>query len=243
MKPIIGITSNYKNSGILKDSSLVNQDWQILSNEYINPIINAGGVPIIIPVLENESVLKEILNNIDGLFITGGSDINPLLYNKRADFNLKEISEKRDKSEIFCTNYIIHNLHKPFLGICRGMQILNVAFGGSLYTDLSDNNFNNHSLLMYERTEPSHFVNIKKESILYEIFNKKEIKVNSRHHQGIERLGANLISTAISDDNLCEAVESTLNSFVLGLQWHPESMSIKYYDQQKIFDRFILECK
>lgn len=246
MKPIIGITASFSNNDRVQHEQglgMIGQHWHMLADDCVNSVINAGGIPYIIPVVDDLDVLKGILDNLDGLFVSGGNDINPLLYGKRADMKLGEVSFRRDYSEAFAVKYMVEERKKPYFGVCRGFQILNVALGGSLYMDLPTSKFENHSLGMYEREEPSHTVKLEKDSILYDIFKEEEIYVNSLHHQGVENIGRNLKATAKSEDDLCEAVESTGDNFVLAVQWHPEMMAIKYDIQQEVITRFVEECK
>ena len=248
MRPIIGITSNYSYDDInpyKEGLGMPGQEWHTIADDYIKAIIKAGGIPYIIPIVEDIEVLKMMLDKVDGLLATGGNDINPMEYSNRPDFKLGSIIPKRDKQDIFMAKYVVKELKKSYLGVCRGLQILNVAFGGTLHADLPSAGFKNHSLNMYPREEPSHEVEIIEDSILYNIIGNKGLKVNSLHHQGIDKIGDNLKIVAKSSDNLCEALElnNNYNQFVLGVQWHPEMMAIKSMEQQDIINKFIQYCK
>lgn len=244
MKPLIGITCNYSlddKPGVSSHMGVPGQKWQMLADNYIEAITNAGGIPVIIPISKNLENLYSLVEKLDGFLISGGNDIEPNLY---GEFICKEVgilSPKRDKQEIKLTKYIIKNTNKPLLGICRGLQILNVSCGGSLYQDLEKNKLNNHFIASSPMNHPIHRVTIEKDSILYNIFQKKELKVNSYHHQAIKNLGENLKCVAVSEDGIIESIEVKGKKFMIATQWHPEMM----YDskeQQDIFKRFVKEA-
>lgn len=244
MKPLIGITCNYSlddKPGVSAHIGVAGQKWQMLADNYIDSVFNAGGIPVIIPISENLENLSSLVEKLDGILISGGNDIEPNLYGEFISKEVGVLCPKRDKQEIELVNYIIENTNKPLLGICRGLQILNVACGGNLYQDLEKNKLNNHFIASSPMNHPIHRVTLEKDSILYDIFEKKELKVNSYHHQAIKELGKNLKCTAVSEDGIIESIEVEGKQFMIATQWHPEMM----YDskeQQNIFKRFIKEA-
>lgn len=243
MKPIIGITSSLtmKKEPFLSvdEEQKVNQ----LSDTCIKAVENAGGIPIIIPLLADIENVKILLEGLNGVLLSGGGDISPNEYNQQPSDTLKSVNPFRDRQEIEIVNHIINYNNKPLLGICRGMQIINVALGGDLYQDLESEGFRRHLLNKNPRNYKTHNVNLHEKSFLSEIFNKNKIGVNSFHHQAVKNLGRYLKAIAFSEDNVIEAVEYIDEyRFILGVQWHPEEM-FDEEGQQNIFRKFIDFCK
>lgn len=248
MKPIIGITGNF----IDRDRFFVDagigtkgQEWSVLPNDYIKAVVRAGGVPLIIPVETDREILIEIGELIDGLILSGGEDVDPMIYGSIPDDKTGRISPDRDDYELFLTDYIYKKTKKPILAVCRGLQILNVYLGGKLILDIPRAGYNTHSISVNERYNPVHKVRIEEDSLLYNIINKSELGVNSHHHQGISQLGRDLRIIAKAEDGLIEAVEhkDIEDRFIMGLQWHPEMLCLSDEGQYKIFDYFINEAR
>lgn len=244
MKPIIGITSNHSDDDqIFIEMGIggFGQEYSIIANDYSDAIIKAGGIPVIIPISEDEEYLKELADNLDGLIISGGNDVDPLLYNKIADEHTGLVSPKRDNQELFLLDYFYKNTNKPILGMCRGMQLINVYFNGTLILDIPSSGYRSHSINIMDRTYPVHSVKLKKDSLLSKIMKAEETLVNSLHHQGIDKLGESLVDVAISEDGIIEAfeIENISDRFLLGIQWHAENTSIKFQNHQNIFDYFV----
>lgn len=237
-KPIIGITSAYE-----KEEGLRNYHRSIVSIDYSKAIIASGGIPIILPVTNNEDIIKSHIELLDGLILSGGADVNPLLYGE--DFQEKNgiISPERDIYELLLLKYFTKT-NKPILGVCRGMQILNVFFKGSLYQDLSycNNTKLKHTQELYPELEV-HKVLLKENSYLSKVFGPS-IMTNSFHHQSIKDLGKGFEITGETSDGIIEAIESKENCFYMGVQWHPEMMIARgNKNMKKVFDLFIEKAK
>lgn len=248
MRPIIGVTSNYSDDDmrfVAQGLGARGQEWSVIANDYSDAIIEAGGIPVVIPITEDEEYLEKIADLIDGLLLTGGADINPLLAGQRPDEKTGRIAPQRDSQEMILLDYFYNKTKKPILGICRGMQFLNVFFNGSLILDLPRDGYLPHTLINNERYFPSHSVEINEDSILREIFESDSIMVNSFHHQAVGNLGEKLKASGKSEDGVIEAMEyHDLNErFILAVQWHPEMMSIADEDHQRIFEYFVNEAK
>lgn len=234
MKPIIGITSY-----LGKASS-----YYSLSSNYTDSVSAAGGIPVAIPVINNEEDYDYYINILDGIVFTGGIDISPLCYKENPISSINIIAAARDdyELELFRRAY---DRKLPILGICRGNQLINVALGGALYQDI--NKQLPDSLGHYPdglaEDELYHSVNIKKESKLLDIFGKDKILVNSFHHQAIKKLGSRLLVTAVSDDGIIEGIEGTDRDFLIGVQWHPECMSQRYPIFLKLFEKLVSAAK
>jgi putative glutamine amidotransferase len=191
------------------------------------------------------SNIKSIIQIIDGIIFTGGTDINPLNYEEMPYAGLGLVDPIRDNFEIDLAKSILSDTDIPVLGICRGMQILNVATGGSLYQDLLSQKvteFNHLLTEVFPRDELSHIVNVTNPSKLYDIFQVDKIAVNSFHHQGIKAVGETFEATMISEDNIIEAIEMKGNRFVVGVQWHPEMLLERYPQYLKLFTSFLEYC-
>lgn len=243
-KPIIGITSNH----VVDDKTFLGlgigaleQDWSVIANDYVEAVIRAGGIPIIIPITTNDEYCKNITSVIDGLLVSGGGDIDPMVYGKRNMPEVGFISPERDFQELYLLDYFYKNTKKPILGICRGLQLINVYFKGTLILDIPKASYPSHSISRNKRYNPSHSVNIVDNSVLKEIVKEDKLYVNSFHHQGIDELASDLIAVASSDDGMIEAVEhkNIKERFLLATQWHPEMMASKHEKQQSIIDYFV----
>lgn len=245
MKPIIGITSNYVDDDVYflnKGLGALGQDYCAVAVDYLNAIIYAGGVPIVIEPSYDEQYLRDILNIVDGVLVTGGNDVESLRYGVNSSSKIGRVFRIRDESDLFITNYAIDN-DMPYLGICRGLQILNTAMNGTLITDIEPGEYIDHSAVNSEKYIKAHSVNIKRDSILFDAYKKEKVFVNSFHHQGINKLGENLRAIASSDDGLCEAVQMDDKRFVLATQWHPEMLFEDDEIHGEIFKKFIEACK
>ena len=213
MKPIIGINCDYEDGKCF------------LKKEYIDAIALAGGIPVILPI-------SDFGFKIDGLLLSGGNDISPEQYDESPHEKTKPVpKQKEDFDFLLVRNALDINL--PILGICYGLQLINVSFGGSLIQDISSQckTFINH------RTD-THTVRIGKNSRLYKILNQETMEVNSSHHQAIKSLGNKLRVSAVADDGIIEAIESTDNTYVVGVQWHPERI-IRKDSQIELFRTLI----
>ena len=232
-KPVIGITvfKERKTRGV----------YNSVSYEYADCVIAAGGIPLFIPLSEPENA-KDYMDVVDGLIFSGGEDIAPRYFDEEPVIRLGGVDSVRDEFEFALFKAATEN-HKPILGICRGVQIINVALGGSLYQDIDSQikNVKGHHPDVTAKDELYHSVNIKPETILSSLFNREKIYVNSFHHQALKELGRNLKVSAISEDGIIEAVEyNDLNEqFIFGVQWHPEGLGRRYPEFIKIFKTLI----
>jgi putative glutamine amidotransferase len=238
--PLIGITAD--SSGLEQAGPKTNQQPMFsLASRYCDAIQTAGGLPIIIPHAPSRTQIRDLLQRIDGLLISGGDfDIDPSHYGEEPLANLGNIKAQRSFTEI---ESIVLGLRGdlPMLGICGGAQAINVALGGSLYQDIATqlpnarehqrNHCNGHAVELLEGT------------LLREIFNRQRIKVNTTHHQAIRDPGKGLVINATAPDGLIEGIESTKHSFVVGVQWHPEVLAQKSPEHRKIFSSFVTICK
>ena len=216
--PIIGITLDEENSNYYSKFP-----WYAARKNYSESVVQSGGTPIFLP--NNKNRIKNFLEIIDGLIITGGDfDINPEIYGEKVSNENVKVKEDRTAFEFLITEKAIKK-DLPILGICGGQQLLNVVFGGSLIQHIPDyiNSKINHEQIN-PRNEASHHVKIKKNTKLYEITKVEKMFVNSAHHQSVKRLGKDLIINSIAEDGIIEGIENPSLNFCIGVQWHPEFM-------------------
>lgn len=211
---------------------------------YIYSVEKAGGTPVLIPVAESLETMKGLLDQLDGLILAGGTDIHPLLYKENPKFGLGDVNPQRDEWELKVLDYIMENRSIPILGICRGFQLINIYFGGSLYQHLEKEKPEGqlHWLKNYPLEYPSQEISIKRESMLYNIYQKERVKVNSLHNQGVKKLGKSLTATAHGKDELIEAFEHVSRPWLIGVQYHPELMTKANQEQLKLFEAFTQGC-
>lgn len=205
-RPLIGITTDYVDI----DASL--------RDRYYQQVVNAGGVPVLIPPVENTDVILNTLENIDGLILTGGGDLNPLWSGVEPEKNLHHVNSTRDLPELLMTR-LAFNRQIPILGICRGIQTLAMALGGKVIQDISCSIKHSQEA---DRTEPTHSVLLESDSELHEVYQADKVFVNSFHHQAVKCPGNGFKVTATSSDGIIEGIESTDYKSVMGVQWHPE---------------------
>lgn len=232
-KPIIGLTCNESDRDYLPK--------QFINEAYVNSVIRAGGCPMILPITQDIETIHSQVSILDGLIMTGGIDVNPNMYNENPLPLQGNSSLERDHYEINLLKYADEK-QIPIFGICRGIQIINVYFKGSLYQDLSYSKMNviKHSQ-QEKRENPSHKIHIEKNSFLYESL-ENEAYVNSFHHQAIKDLAPHFKVVAKASDGIIEAIQHESRP-IYAVQFHPEAMSHKYEDMQKIFNLFTKECE
>lgn len=229
-RPIIGVMPIY-------DYKLKNA-WML--NEYFDALIEVGAIPVMLPISNDAETIKQTVDELDGFLFTGGDDVDPTLYGKECTFSEQTYLPKDEMEKKYIEEIVARD--KPFFGICRGLQILNAALGGTLYQDLHKE-ASNHTLCIHhqdtERSSTIHEVNIDVNSQLYTILKEKRYQVNSLHHQAAQKTGKDLIATAISEDGIIEALEMPGKRFVVGVQWHPELRYKVDTTSKKLFEAFV----
>lgn len=198
-----------------------------LKAAYADAVLRAGGLPFIVPYTDDRSLIDQYLDRVSALVITGGAfDIPPEAYGEQAKSGLGELKPGRTHFELAMLKGALQR-RLPVLGVCGGMQLLNVAYGGTLIQDIpSEVPAARPHEQKHDRTQPHHPVEVKDQSVLAEcVGGKGQLMVNSTHHQAVKAVGPGLVATALSPDGVIEAVEGTAKDhFVLGVQWHPELM-------------------
>lgn len=210
-QPIIGITTNYSDGGAA------------LSEKYYSQVVKAGGTPYLIPPVDDQDVIINTLEHLDGLILTGGGDFNPLWCGEEPSTKLHSINAKRDLPELLITR-LAFNRQIPMLGICRGIQTLAIALDGEVEQDIYENGAKIKHSQDAERSEPTHSVKLATGSILHALYRSDSIAVNTFHHQAVRKAGPRFRVTAVAPDNVIEAMESSEFKPIMGVQWHPECL-------------------
>lgn len=234
MKPIIGITTSME----------TDETTYTVNRHNVKAIIRAGGIPVMLPYLLVEEDVAQIADQLDGLYATGGYDIDPTLFGEEPHPKLGTIIPARDAFEIALMKQLL-KMDKPVLGVCRGCQILNIAVGGDMYQDMYAQV--DRDLLQHKQQAPtghaSHYVDVVNDSLLYELTGTDKLKVNSRHHQANRNVPGSFQISGTASDGVIEAIESRTHKFALGLQWHPENMMMADdAASRNIFQGFISAC-
>ena len=238
-KPFIGITCDYMISE--KEKSL-GQERDFVSKDFIDAVIDSGGVPVLIPIINSEEDMLKIIDTLDGIILSGGFDVNPIYYGEEPTKYVGFTYTPRDLCELFIVKAAIEK-DMPILGISRGQQVITVAFGGQLYQDISENEaaYINH-VQRAGITDIGHYINITPGTKLNKIFDTDRMLVNSFHHQAVKTVPKNFIISAYSADGIIEAIEH-VSKPIMAVQWHPEIMIKKHPIMLKIFEEFINNCK
>ncbi len=212
---------------------------------YAKAIEYADGVPILLPIVEKKlDLISKYLKIVDGILLTGGVDVDPLLFNEEPHPELGRIDPYRDFFELHLARKALEK-DIPILGICRGCQLLNVAAGGSLIQDIYAN-YQNDCLIKHQqkapRWHPTHTIEIKKGSKLEKIFGCAELSVNSFHHQAVKEAGVGFVASAHAKDGVIEAIEGIEYRYAVGVQWHPELMWEHNSLFFELFKSFVEKC-
>jgi putative glutamine amidotransferase len=217
----------------------------IMGQRYVRILAAAGAVPWLIPLIQgDESTLRAVYDHLDGVFLTGGVDMDPAHYGEERHESCERIDPARDWTEIHLVRWAQAE-GKPVFGVCRGIQAINVALGGSLYQDVPSQypQAIKHDYFptatQYTRDYLAHEVEVQAESRIGRLLGGRRLHVNSMHHQGIKKLAPGLAATAFAPDGLIEAVECERGSFLIGVQWHPEELAETSDPMRRLFVAFV----
>lgn len=239
IKPVIGVLGNLLiNEGGLFPGMV----RTYVNHDYIHAVEKAGGVPLLLPVVQEVENVRKQVEQVDGILLTGGYDINPLLYGEDSYKDLGFIFPEVDEYQKNVT-LLANRLGKPMLGICRGLQILNVVFNGTLYQDLMQVPTVTKHFQKSQKHVPGHKVKLESGTVLNRIFAKDELLTNSFHHQAIKDLAPGFIVSARAEDGVIEGIERPNSPFTVGVQWHPEMMVGNYPEMLTLFITFIENCR
>lgn len=216
---------------------------QFVTDDYIKAVRLSGGIPFLIPALFHRAAIQPYLDVCDAFLLPGGGDFTPFVFDEAPLVEIGTTNLAFDMFQIHFTEEILKR-KKPVLGICRGMQLLNAAAGGTIYQDVSlqpEPAFL-HMQTSQNRSDICHKVQIEEDSILHEIFGDN-VFTNSFHHQSIHLPGGNIRVCGYSDDGTIEAIEIKGLPFVVGVQWHPEAMFSTSDSMRALFSAFIKSAK
>ncbi|MBQ1404848.1 MAG: gamma-glutamyl-gamma-aminobutyrate hydrolase family protein [Oscillospiraceae bacterium] len=240
MRPVIGISAHPTLHDYRGNKSTI----QSCGENYLFSLEAVGAVPLILPIYDDPEALDRYVGLCDGYLIPGGIDVNPISYGETPHPLLETTRLDFDEYQL----HLIERMRvskKPVLAICRGIQIVNVAYGGTLYQDVSlhGEGTMRHSQVDITPGGISHRVSIEDGSILHRLYGS-ELWTNSYHHQSIKDLGAGLRITARADDGIIEAVEATDHPYLHAVQWHPESFFVRPDNYMlAIFEDFVKQCR
>lgn len=241
MKPLIGVTC-----GTFRD-----RDWcppiHGHRQTYIDSVVAAGGAPFLLPLVDDEDVLRALYDRLDGVLLAGGQDVNPRHYGEVPTPELGIVDDLRDRVELLLARWAVEE-GKPVLGICRGMQVLNVALGGTLYQDIGTQlkveTIHDSSFAAQDWTHMVHDLELDHTSRLGELFGPATFPINSLHHQSLKRIAPKLRAVGWAPDGVIEAIEGTNGHFVIGVQCHPEALQGQADPRWRaLFEDFVEQCK
>ena len=233
-RPIIGITPHRN----------LEKPQILLRETYINSIIRAGGLPVVLPCVQDEQMILELLNNVDGILLSGGVDIHPKRYGEDVHPACGEIDEIRDEFELLLVKHAIRR-NMPVFGICRGFQVICVALGATLFQDIESQlgipRANHRQPEPFD--DPVHTVRFKEGGLFERITQTPLMPANSMHHQAVKDAGEKLKIEGITMDGIVEAVSMVGNESVFGVEFHPEHLDHYSDFAARIFDYFIERAK
>jgi putative glutamine amidotransferase len=212
---------------------------------YLDALVRAGAAPLMIPYLADGILLRTVYKQVDGVLLSGGDDIDPVHYGETRHEKCGAITPERDETELALTRWAIED-GKPLLAICRGIQVLNVALGGSLYQDIQAQvpGAQKHDWYPdYPRNYPAHVVEIPAQTRLAHLLGIASMPVNSLHHQAVKGVASGLIVAARASDGIIEAVEAEGHPFAIGVQWHPEELAGEDVHARRLFEALVQACR
>ncbi|HEV7234629.1 MAG TPA: gamma-glutamyl-gamma-aminobutyrate hydrolase family protein [Ktedonobacteraceae bacterium] len=210
---------------------------------YVHAIEHAGGVPILIPILHDFSMLDTLLPRLDGLLLSGGADIDPAVYGEAAHPLCDTPDHELDEIELKLASWALQE-DIPTLGVCRGMQVLNVALGGTLYQDIDDQRTDSlhHSQRQHPRDFLAHSINVLSGSRVQQLLGPGPFMVNSLHHQAVRQPGRGVVISGKAGDGIAEMLEVSDHRFVVAAQFHPEEIYMKESTSARLFAGFVQAC-
>lgn len=235
MRPVIGITTH-----LSEDERTMS-----LGRTYSDVLIHLGAVPMMLPATTDKQAIGEYVNLVDGVLLSGGYDVDPLLFGENTEWACGTISVLRDAFEMELCKAVLARGDKPVFGVCRGFQVLNVALGGTLYQDIQSDKDGSICHRQKQRAVyPSHAVSIMQGTKLSDMMQAESILVNSLHHQALKQLPDGFAVSALAPDGIVEAAEKLDHPFCMGVQWHPEQLWNQPGSEihERLFAAFVKAC-
>lgn len=239
-KPVIGLTTYGRSE--FHVASLYYDEYYAAPAQYVDAIRRAGGIPFLIPPGGDDNDWQAVLEIVDGVIISGGTDIDPKEYEGRADHpQLHSPDKERDEADLGLARYLAQERETPVLCICRGMQVLNVALGGTMHEHIPDVRETD-----IHRNEKGGWsfqpVSIDENSLTAEVIGKTEVSTYSGHHQAVKDVAQGLKVVATAPDGIIEALEMENHPWLIAVQWHPEVSAAQDESQQGIFDALVQQA-
>lgn len=232
MRPVIGIVVSLNKE----------RDSYVGGMAYVDAVKAAGGLPLLLPCIDDEDLASQFFTRVDGLLLPGGPDVDPVHFGEGPMYHYTFIDPERDFVELLLAKLALQN-NIPILGICRGVQILNIASGGDIYQDLAAQR---EDILIHDqkapRRYPTHAVEVKPDSKLFNVLGETSLRVNSYHHQAVRNVAPGFKVSAVASDGIIEGIEHTSLRYAIGVQWHPELMWGKYPLFKRLFASFVSEA-
>lgn len=237
MKPVIGVT-------VSKGTTDGGSNYLRLNESNMKALIAAGAMPVMLPITGEDEIIDEYLDLVDGLYFSGGGDVDPLIFNEDPIKEMGNIDHRRDEFELKLFKKAAEK-NMPILGICRGEQVINIGAGGSVYQDIhaQREGTKGHSPKSSSGNYAYHSAKIMKDTKLYSLLGTEEININSYHHQAVKEVADGYKVSALAKDGIIEAIESEKHDFIIGIQWHPELMFDRYPVFLKIFEGLVAAAK
>ncbi len=235
-KPVIGILGNILT---VEDGVFSGLERDYVNCNYVNALALAGAVPLLLPVVNDEEIICEQVKQIDGLLLSGGYDIAPLIYGEEPVRHLEFVHHDVDIHQIYAVK-CAYAANIPIFGICRGIQVINVAFGGTLHQDVAQ--IPGSSVQHSQKAKmhaATHTVDIVPGTRIFEIFGRESLVTNSFHHQAVKVPPLDFIVSGQAKDGVVEAIEQIGELFVVGVQWNPEMMVVHYPEMLRLFQEFV----
>jgi putative glutamine amidotransferase len=228
-RPLIGLNCRYEAD---KEYHVLDRLWMLIP--YYRALIEAGALPVVIPTIDDRSLLSEYLDALDGFVFTGGLDVPPAAYGQAKHPRTEDLHPKRFACDRLLAELVLQR-DTPVLAICLGQQLINVAYGGTLIQHIETE-------IQHTQVKPAqdsfHPITVEEDSLLHRILGATELEVNSGHHQAVDKLAPGLRVLAQAPDGIIEAVQMTDKRFFLGVQWHPERL-IERPEQRELFEAFV----
>ena len=240
-KPLVGITCR-THVAPPKEEGLDSSTGFLGQKPYVDCIVRAGGTPVLLPSVENEGYVEDVLRPLNGVLIPGGDDADPSLFGDEPHPKLGFVDDLKARFEAALVRGAL-DAGVPVLGICGGLQMLNVVCGGTLHQDIASCTDSTilHRVVQTE-SRPCHSIEIAPGTRLHAILGVERLRVNSTHHQAVNALGERLVASAHAPDGIVEAVERPGEPFVLAVQFHPERLAAHEPTFQRLFDAFVNAC-
>ena len=211
---------------------------------YVRSIAQAGGLPVLVPLLDDPVQLRALYDRLDGVLLPGGGDVDPLCYGEplRPDHDVEGVDPRRDRVELALARWALAD-ERPLLGVCRGQQLLNVAAGGTLYQDIERQVPSALTHDSWAWHDLAHALAVEPDSRLAHILGATTLQVNTLHHQAVARVACGLRAVAHAPDGVIEALEHEAHPFALAVQFHPEELTPDHTPSARLFAAFVAACE